>query len=263
MLGAIAGDVIGSVYEWHNVRTTDFPLFRAESTFTDDTVLTVATAEALLQGGDYAQAYRSWFRRHPDRGYGDRFRLWAEADGAGPYGSLGNGSAMRVSPVGWAFDSLEEVLAEARRSAAVTHDHPAGIRGAQAVAGAVFLGRTGAGKREIRAFVEDSCGYDLSVPLEALRLTYRFDVTCPGRCPRRCEPSWSRRTLRAPCGSPSPWAETATPWPAWPGPWPRPTAEECPRPSGGRFSPSCRQTSPRGSGASQLASGGGDGVESR
>jgi len=184
MLGAIVGDVIGSVYERHGVRTTDFPLLRAESTFTDDTVLSVATAEVLLRGGDYAAAYRSWFRRFPERGYGDRFREWAAAEGAGPYGSLGNGSAMRVSPVAWAFDTLEEVLAEARRSAAVTHDHPEGIRGAQAVAAATFLARTGAGKGQIRATVEESFAYDLSAPLDAIRPTYRFDATCPGSVPQ-------------------------------------------------------------------------------
>ncbi len=183
MLGAIAGDIIGSVYEWHPVKRTDFPLFSATSRFTDDSVLTVATADALLGDADYARAYRRWARRYPGAGYGGRFQAWAAADGAGPYGSFGNGSAMRVAPVAYACTTLEQVEAEAARSAAVTHDHPEGVRGAQALASAVFLARSGAAKEAIREEVAGHYGYDLDTPLDALRPGYTFDVTCRGSVP--------------------------------------------------------------------------------
>lgn len=130
MLGAIAGDVIGSVFEWNNVKATSFRLFSNESTFTDDTVMTVAVADAFLSGKDYAAVLRAYGRAYPDRGYGGRFRQWLASDTAGPYQSLGNGSAMRVSPVAFAFESEEKVLAEARATAVVTHDHPEGVKGA-------------------------------------------------------------------------------------------------------------------------------------
>ncbi|GAB4268903.1 MAG: ADP-ribosylglycohydrolase family protein [Deferrisomatales bacterium] len=183
MLGAIAGDVVGSVYERHPVKRTDFPLFSPGCRFTDDTVLTVATAEAIRTGTPYAQAYRSWTRRYPRAGYGGLFLQWALSDAPGPYGSFGNGSAMRVSPVGWAFEDLEGVLAEAEQSARATHDHPEGVKGAQAVAAAVFLARTGASKEELRRYVEARFGYDLSVPLARVRPAYGFDVTCQGSVP--------------------------------------------------------------------------------
>ena len=150
MLGAIAGDVIGSVYEARPVKRTDFQLFPRGACFTDDTVLTVATAAALLGDGDYAAAYRRFGRAYPHAGYGGSFYQWLFSEGAGPYGSWGNGSAMRVSPVGFALDAIEEVLAEAARSAAVTHDHPEGIKGAQATALAVFLARSGADREALR-----------------------------------------------------------------------------------------------------------------
>ena len=127
MLGAIAGDVIGSVYEARPVKTTDFALFPPRARFTDDTVLTVATAEALLGDGDYARAYRRYGRAFPNAGYGGSFFHWLFSENVGPYNSWGNGAAMRVSPVGFALDSVEDVLAEAARSAAVTHNHPEGI----------------------------------------------------------------------------------------------------------------------------------------
>ncbi len=183
MWGAIAGDIIGSPYEACPIKRTDFPLFGPASRFTDDSVLTAATAEAILTGKDYGEAYRAWYRRHPGRGYGPGFARWAEAGRSGPYGSLGNGSAMRVAPVGWAFDSLERVLAEAERSARPTHDHPEGIRGAQAVASAVFLARTGADKAAIRSFVASAFGYRMGRTVEQIRPGYRFDATCPGSVP--------------------------------------------------------------------------------
>ncbi|MFQ5444589.1 MAG: ADP-ribosylglycohydrolase family protein, partial [Nitrospinales bacterium] len=121
MLGAIAGDIIGSVYESNNIKTTDFPLFSAHSTFTDDTVLTVALADSILSKADYVEKLKEYYSLYPNAGYGQSFILWAESPDNAPYNSWGNGSAMRVSPVGFAFDSLEEVLDQARKSAEVTH----------------------------------------------------------------------------------------------------------------------------------------------
>lgn len=184
MIGAIAGDIIGSVYEHHNITITDFPLFDSHCRFTDDTVLTVAVADCLLHGKDYAQTFREYFQRYPYAGYGSGFRHWAQGPAKGPYYSLGNGSAMRVSPVGWAFNSLEEVLAEAKRSAEVTHNHPEGIKGAQAVASAIFLARTGYSREGIAAFITKTFGYRLDEPIDEIRKHYTFDVTCPGSVPQ-------------------------------------------------------------------------------
>jgi ADP-ribosylglycohydrolase len=183
MLGAIAGDIIGSPYEFDRIKTTEFPLFSKRSEFTDDTVLTVAVAEALLDGGDYAEAFRRWGRRYPHMSWGGRFHHWLFTDGAGPYGSLGNGSAMRVAPVGWACDTVPSVLREAERSALPTHDHPQGILGAQAIALAVFLARTGADKDDIRTEITGRFGYDLTRTTDAIRPGYRMDETCPGTVP--------------------------------------------------------------------------------
>lgn len=181
MLGAIAGDVIGSVYERWPVRRTDFDLFPRGARFTDDTVLTVATAEAILDGRDYREAYRDWGRRYPHAGYGPRFRAWLRADDPPPLDSLGNGGAMRVSPVGFAFGSVDEVLAEAARSAECSHGHPEGTRGAQAVALGVHLARTGVPREGIREEIAGRFGYDLSRTIEGIRPTYRtglqFDMT--------------------------------------------------------------------------------------
>jgi ADP-ribosylglycohydrolase len=183
MLGAIAGDVFGASYEFRSFKSEDFDLFAMPRFFTDDTVLTVATAEALMGDGDYAAAYRRWGREYPARSYGGRFLDWLEDSNLGPYNSYGNGSAMRVSPIGWAFDSLPEVLAEAERSAAVTHNHPEGIKGAQATAGAIFLARTGLSREEIRRETARRFGYDLDRTVEKIRPDYSFDVTCQGSVP--------------------------------------------------------------------------------
>jgi ADP-ribosylglycohydrolase len=183
MLGAIAGDIIGSVFERRPVKTVDFALFVPRSRFTDDTVLTVATADCILSGGDYARLYRDYGRRYPDAGYGGAFKVWVSSDSAGPYGSFGNGSAMRVSPVGYAFQTIEEVNEEAGRSARVTHNHPEGVKGAQATAAAVFLARGGKGKREIREYIERAFSYDLGRTIEEIRPGYHFDVTCQGTVP--------------------------------------------------------------------------------
>jgi ADP-ribosylglycohydrolase len=183
MLGAIAGDIIGSLYERKPIKTTAFALFGHGARLTDDTVLTVAVADAILHRRDYGEVIRDYARRYPRAGYGQAFRMWARSDHPEPYGSFGNGSAMRVSPVAHAFDSLERVLEEAKRSAEVTHNHSEGIKGAQATAAAVFLARSREPKDRIRAYVEDTFGYDLGRSIDEIRPAYRFDVTCQGSVP--------------------------------------------------------------------------------
>jgi ADP-ribosylglycohydrolase len=184
LIGAIAGDIIGSVYERHNIRTTDFPLFDERCTFTDDTVLTVAVADAILNQADYGEKLKEYFKLYPGRGYGAHFRRWAAHRANRPYYSLGNGSAMRVSPVGFAFITLDEVLKEAQKSAEPTHNHPEGIKGAQATASSIFLARVGATKEEIKTYVESSFGYNLNESLDQIRIYYRHDETCPGSVPQ-------------------------------------------------------------------------------
>jgi len=184
MLGAIAGDIIGSVYESRPIKTTDFPLFSQHATFTDDTVLTIATAYAIINGLAYGDAYRMMARAHPYRGYGGSFDRWFQSDAAPPYHSYGNGSAMRVSPVGWAFDDEETILHEARASAAVTHNHPEGIRGAQATALAVYLARTGMSSKDgIRRSVQSRFGYDLQRTVDNIRPGYGFKISCQETVP--------------------------------------------------------------------------------
>lgn len=183
MLGAIAGDIIGSRFEHYPHKSKEFELFASESRFTDDTVHTVALAASLVDGVDYAPLLREYYGYYPDAGYGARFSRWALGDDPTPYNSFGNGSAMRVSPVGWFYDDLEAVLAAAQRSAAVTHSHPEGIRGAQAVAAAILLARRWHSKEAIREFVTTRFGYDLERPLEQIRPDYAFDVTCQGSVP--------------------------------------------------------------------------------
>ena len=170
MLGAIAGDIIGSTYEHQPIKTKDFPLFSDGSTFTDDTVLTIAVADALLHDRDYAKFLRTWGRKYPNAGYGKSFITWLAVDGHPPYGSWGNGSAMRVSPIGWACSSIDEVLREAECSAVVSHNHPEGIKGAQAVALAVYLARTNSTKSEIKNEITDRFGYDLERTVDACLL---------------------------------------------------------------------------------------------
>ena len=183
MIGALAGDIIGSVYEHHPIKTTAFPLFQSGSRFTDDSVLTVAVADALLTGRSYRDAVRDWGRRYPRAGYGGSFFQWLFADDPRPYHSWGNGAAMRVSPVGWVFAAEAEVLRQARLSAAITHDHPEGIKGAQATALAVYLARTGADKTTIRTRIQSQFGYDLAATVDTLRSGYAFDVSCQGTVP--------------------------------------------------------------------------------
>lgn len=183
MLGAIAGDIIGSIYENIRTKKKDFRLFTPFSFFTDDTVLTVAVAQAILDQSDYGEKIRAYARHYPLRGYGPKFMLWMLRPSASPYNSLGNGSAMRVSPVGHAFRTEQEVLEQARRSAECTHNHPEGIKGAQATALAVFLARNRASKDDIRSMIEKMFGYDLSRSLDEIRPKYRINLTCPGSVP--------------------------------------------------------------------------------
>ena len=186
MLGAIIGDIVGSVYEWRNIKTKEFPLFRQNSVFTDDTVMTIAIAEGLMNGGrpdDFINAMKRIGRMYPSTGYGGHFRNWLFTDDRNPYNSWGNGSAMRVLPVGWMFDSLEATENVAEVSAAVTHNHPEGIKGAQATAAAIFLARNGKTKEEIKSYIEIKYGYELSRTLDEIRPTYVFDVSCQGTVP--------------------------------------------------------------------------------
>ena len=183
MIGAISGDVIGSVHEGAAAQAKDFPLFVSGSRFTDDTVLTVAVASAIREGEDFGASIRRWGRRYPHAGYGGWFRGWLFREDAPPYNSFGNGSAMRVAAVGWAFDNLDVVLREATKSAEVTHNHPEGIKGAQAVAAAILVARTGQPKNPIAAFLSERFGYDCSMGLSALQRRGGFDVTCQGTVP--------------------------------------------------------------------------------
>lgn len=184
MIGAIAGDIIGSVHEGAGTKTKQFPLFGPHNWFTDDTVLTVAVAESILRGSDLVHTLHDYFHRYPQRGYGGSFVDWAVLRRSEPYNSWGNGSAMRVSPVGFAYDTLDDVMQQAERTAAVTHNHSEGIRGAQATAVAIYLARTGSDKQAIRQHLVDVFGYDLSAPLNAIRETYEFDVSCQGSVPQ-------------------------------------------------------------------------------
>lgn len=191
MWGAIAGDIIGSTHEFARpaTKTTRFgPLFPSGSEFTDDTILTIATAQALLDTSeqrpipDYGKAYLEWGRRYPSS-YGGRFAEWLRSDSSKPYNSLGNGSAMRVGPIGWAFESLNDTLNQARLSAMPTHNHEEGIKGAQSVAHAIYSARHGSDKEEIRSQIEKEYGYDLRRTIGEIRPDYRFDETCPGTVP--------------------------------------------------------------------------------
>ena len=188
IIGAIAGDVIGSAYEFNPTRDHDFELFTPKSSFTDDTVLTMANALWLIDDEQHTherlvEIMLDLCRRYPNRGYGGRFANWICDKDPQPYNSYGNGSAMRVSPVGYYAQSLEEALSLAKVSAEVTHNHPEGIKGAQATAVAVFMARKGRSKQEIREYVEQEFGYNLSRTLEEIRPTYTFNELCQTTVP--------------------------------------------------------------------------------
>jgi ADP-ribosylglycohydrolase len=184
IIAAIIGDVIGSIYEWENCKSTNFNLFDPRCRFTDDSVLTMAVADAILNKKDFADTIWRYGRKYSGRGYGGRFKKWLKSDDKQPYYSYGNGSAMRVSPIGFAYNDLPTVMEMAKQSAEVTHDHPEGIKGAQAIATAVFLARQGQSKAEIKAFISSTFDYDLSFSIAQIRPTYTFDVTCQGSVPQ-------------------------------------------------------------------------------
>lgn len=187
MLGAIVGDVVGSRFEFRNYRATDFEFMTSASQFTDDTVCTVAVADWINQGAkeNLVEIMRYWCQRYSNAGYGGMFDKWINTKvNPQPYNSWGNGSAMRVSPVGWAFETLEATLEYAKRSAEITHNHPEGIKGAQATAAAIFLARTTKDKGKIKSYIEETFGYDLSQTCDEIRPTYKFNESCQGTVPQ-------------------------------------------------------------------------------
>ncbi len=183
MIGAIAGDIIGSVYESTGFKSKDFPLFAARSRFTDDSVLTIAVAQAILDGSDYLSAILHFGRRYPNAGFSRQFKAWLHSPSPVPYGSFGNGAAMRVSPVGFAFESEEAVLREARKTAELSHDHPEGIKGAQATALAVYFARKGYSKEAIAQEIAARFEYDLHRSLDVIRPGYCVDLSCQRTVP--------------------------------------------------------------------------------
>ena len=184
MLGAIYGDIVGSVYEYSEDKPDyNFQLITKHNHFTDDTVLTVALADSIISGVSPAVKFREYYFRYPNAGYGGYYHQWAKNPSMGPYNSWGNGSAMRVSAVGWAYDDIDNVLSKAKESADVTHNHPEGIKGAQATALSIFLARSGSSKQEIKEYIENNFRYDLNLDYTDLRENYRFDVSCQGTVP--------------------------------------------------------------------------------
>lgn len=196
MIGSIIGDSVGSIYEFENIKTKDFEFFGLGIEPTDDSILTFATADWIMRGGEVWKFYVDYGYNNPLGGYGERFARFVEMVSLGmkpePYNSCGNGSAMRVGPVGWAFNTKEEVLAKAKESAECTHNHPEGIKGAQATALAIFMARKGASKDEIKATIESEFGYDLNFTLDELRPEYSWAypgaALCQGTVPQaiRC-----------------------------------------------------------------------------
>ena len=185
MIGSIIGDIAGSTYEFTGNKNPCVELFPRGSSFTDDTVMMVATADAILHGGGYGESFRRYGEKYPYPmgGYGTRFSCWLREENPQPYGSWGNGAAMRVAPIGWAFDSLEDAMNEAKKSAIVSHDHPEGIKGAESMVAAIWMARHGKSKEEIREFIESHFGYDLSRSIPEIRSHYGFDESCQGTVP--------------------------------------------------------------------------------
>lgn len=184
MLGALLGDMVGSRFERNNYKGKDFELCHPDCRATDDSVLTIATAQALLDKIPFGDVYRYWYQRYPHAGYGRSFAVWGAGDSQTGYNSFGNGSAMRVAPVGWYAQTLDEALELARQSALPTHNHPQGIKGAQAVAAAIFLARTGNSKQQIKDRIEQTFSYDLTMTPDTIRPDYIFDVTSQGSVPQ-------------------------------------------------------------------------------
>lgn len=188
MIGAIIGDIVGSRFEFNNYKNVDFELFHNDCDFTDDSICTVATMDWLLGGckGSYGKTLQSWCRQYnnPMGGYGGNFAKWVRSNNPEPYYSWGNGSAMRVSPVGLFFDTLEDTRSAAEATAIVTHDHPEGIKGSVAAAIAIFLARTTKDKSVMREYITKEFDYDLSRTCDDIRPTYRFNESCQGTVPQ-------------------------------------------------------------------------------
>ena len=186
MLGAIIGDIVGSVYEFNNYRAKDFtPFFHPKAFFTDDTVCTIAVADALINQKDPATTLREWGRRYWDNGgWGQRFALWIASDDMGPYNSLGNGAAMRISAAGLLAESVEDAIALSRYVTEVTHNHPEGLRGAAATAVAIHLARTSWKAVDIRHEITRLFQYDLSATVDEIRPTYRYNERCQDTVPQ-------------------------------------------------------------------------------
>ena len=186
LLGTIIGDTVGNRFEWNPTKDKKFePLITDKSIFTDDTLLTIATADCILHDTtlNYTKYYQDWGVKYPTVGFGGTFMEWIYLDDPRPYNSWGNGSAMRIAPVGWVYNNLEDVLKNAAISANVTHSHVEGIKGAQATAAAIFMARKGCSKEDIRLFISNTFGYDLHRHSDDIRPTYSFDVSCQGSVP--------------------------------------------------------------------------------
>ncbi len=191
MLGAIIGDIVGSIYEFDNIKTKDFELFDKNCMFTDDTVVTMAVAEALIDFNGDIDAFKTslvetmhkYGKLYPDVGYGGHYLFWLESGNTLPYNSCGNGSAMRVSAVGWYAKTLEQAEQLARASAEATHNHPEGIKGAMAIAGAIFLAKSGETKETMRKYITDNY-YSLDFTLDEIRPTYDYEITCQKSVPQ-------------------------------------------------------------------------------
>jgi ADP-ribosyl-[dinitrogen reductase] hydrolase len=183
MIGSIIGDIIGSPYEFNKTKDANFEIFKYPSTFTDDTVMSVATAYCILCKEPYDKIYRLFGRQYPGVGYGGMFKAWLADNTQEAYNSYGNGSAMRVSPVGYAYDTIEEILEQAKNTAIVTHNHEEGIKGAQATAVAVFMARKNCSKDEIRSKIIELFTYDMSRTCDTIRPGYSFKVSCQESVP--------------------------------------------------------------------------------
>ena len=188
MLGAIVGDIVGSIYEFQNTKSMDFDLITPWSNFTDDSVMTLAVAKWLVEDEAHTIHYLIYCmqelgNRYPNAGYGGNFSAWLREDEPQPYNSWGNGAGMRVSPVGLYAKTLDEALALAAITASVSHNHPEGVKGAQAIATSVFLCKQGKSKQEIKDYVERTFGYDLHRTIAEIRPRYDFDVSCQGSAP--------------------------------------------------------------------------------
>lgn len=193
MLGAIVGDIVGSVYEYNPIKKRNFPLFGSGCSFTDDTVMTIAVAEGFMNTlgmgpkevrAEIISRMQYWGRKYPEAGYGGRFIAWLNESSPKPYQSWGNGSAMRVAAAGWLFATIQQTADHARYSAEVSHDHPEGIKGAESLAAAIFMLRQGKSKEEVKRYIRGVYGYDFRFTLDEIRPNYGFDVSCQGSVPQ-------------------------------------------------------------------------------